>query len=222
MASFTIPCPKSSSFLRSGSTQHIWDQTHKISFAHLGFQVPSSILLSKRTQFTAYKVQAKLNEVTTEKSSSSLAVDKKQDSSLAKEATDSAYAVPNASCISAFMTQVSDLVKLVNSKDITELQLKQMGCELLIRKKETLEQPPVIPAAPFMMPPTFQQMVQPTLEATPVPASAPAPKTSLPAPAKSSGSSHPPLKCPMAGTFYRSPAPGEPPFVKVRGHITLL
>ncbi|GMP99101.1 hypothetical protein CsSME_00046718 [Camellia sinensis var. sinensis] len=25
----------------------------------------------------------------------------------------------------------------------------------------------------------------------------------------------PPLKCPMAGTFYRSPAPGEPPLVKV-------
>ncbi|XP_022888764.1 uncharacterized protein LOC111404215 isoform X1 [Olea europaea var. sylvestris] len=23
-----------------------------------------------------------------------------------------------------------------------------------------------------------------------------------------------PLKCPMAGTFYRSPAPGEPPFMK--------
>ncbi|CAL5339182.1 unnamed protein product [Camellia sinensis] len=28
-------------------------------------------------------------------------------------------------------------------------------------------------------------------------------------------SSLPPLKCPMAGTFYRSPAPGEPPLVKV-------
>jgi acetyl-CoA carboxylase biotin carboxyl carrier protein len=33
-------------------------------------------------------------------------------------------------------------------------------------------------------------------------------------PPKSSASSHPPLKCPMAGTFYRSPGPGEPAFVK--------
>lgn len=112
--------------------------------------------------------------------------------------------------------------RLVDSKDITELQLKQMGCELVIRKKEALEPPPVAPAAPFMMPPTFQQMVpaQPTPAAVPAPASAPTssapvPKPALPAPTKSSGSSHPPLKCPMAGTFYRSPAPGEPPFVKV-------
>lgn len=111
--------------------------------------------------------------------------------------------------------------RLVNSKDITELQLKQVGCELVIRKKEALE-PPVAPVGSFMMPPNFQQLMpaQPSAAAVaaPVPAptsSAHGPKPSLPAPTKSSGSSHPPLKCPMAGTFYRSPAPGEPPFVKV-------
>lgn len=110
--------------------------------------------------------------------------------------------------------------RLVDSKDITELQLKQMGCELLIRKKEALEPPPLAPAAPFMMPPNFHQVMpaqpSPAPMAAPVPtSSAPVPKPALPAPAKSSGSCHPPLKCPMAGTFYRSPAPGEPPFVKV-------
>jgi acetyl-CoA carboxylase biotin carboxyl carrier protein len=36
---------------------------------------------------------------------------------------------------------------------------------------------------------------------------------SPPTPAKSS---LPTVKSPMAGTFYRSPAPGEPPFIKVR------
>ncbi|KAL7167960.1 hypothetical protein ACSBR2_038400 [Camellia fascicularis] len=35
-----------------------------------------------------------------------------------------------------------------------------------------------------------------------------------PSPAKPK-SSHPPLKCSMAGTFYRCPTPGAPPFVKV-------
>lgn len=49
-------------------------------------------------------------------------------------------------------------------------------------------------------------------------ASAPAP--ALPAPPKPAQSSHLPLKCPMAGTFYRSPAPGEPPFVKVRSCVS--
>ncbi|KAG4113649.1 hypothetical protein ERO13_D13G237160v2 [Gossypium hirsutum] len=34
-------------------------------------------------------------------------------------------------------------------------------------------------------------------------------------PAKTTSSSHPPHKCPMAETFYRSPAPGELPFAKV-------
>lgn len=78
-----------------------------------------------------------------------------------------------------------------------------------------MPQPP--PAAPVyqMQPPLPHsppaQAIAPA-PATPAP-SAPAP--ALPAPAKTSASSHPPLKCPMAGTFYRCPGPGEPPFVKV-------
>lgn len=112
--------------------------------------------------------------------------------------------------------------RLVDSKDITELQLRQMGCELVIRKKEALELPLAAPAASFAMPPNFQQLMPaqpfPAATAPPAPAptsSAPLPKPALPAPAKSAGASHPPLKCPMAGTLYRSPAPGEPPFVMV-------
>ncbi|KAF8408187.1 hypothetical protein HHK36_007329 [Tetracentron sinense] len=130
--------------------------------------------------------------------------------------------VPDASSISAFMTQVADLVKLVDSRDIMELQLKQLDCELIIRKKEALPQPPS--AAPVMMQPHPHQSILPSqpspAQAIASPSPGPAPVTplsapSLPAPAKISKSSRPPLKCPMAGTFYRSPGPGEPPFVKV-------
>ncbi|KAL6504009.1 hypothetical protein OROGR_025932 [Orobanche gracilis] len=46
-----------------------------------------------------------------------------------------------------------------------------------------------------------------------VPTATPSPQP--PALPKAPIASNPPLKCPMAGTFYRSPAPGEPPFVKV-------
>ncbi|KAK1306487.1 hypothetical protein QJS10_CPA10g01956 [Acorus calamus] len=66
-----------------------------------------------------------------------------------------------------------------------------------------------------MMPPTSPQAMlpsQPPLAPAPAPA---APAPALPAPAKSGKSSLPPLKCPMAGTFYRCSGPGEPPFVKV-------
>ena len=109
--------------------------------------------------------------------------------------------------------------RLVDSRDIMELQLKQSDCELVIRKKEALQPPePVSPIVmPQYMPHAMFQTPPPAAVAAPAPSSpalrAPAP--SSPPPAKTGNSSHTPLKCPMAGTLYRSPAPGEPPFVKV-------
>lgn len=100
-----------------------------------------------------------------------------------------------------------------------ELQLKQLDCEVLIRKKEALPPPPT--PAPIMMaptqfpPPVVAPSHAPVTAPAPAPASLPPAKPGPAAAAKSPKSSHPPLKCPMAGTFYRSPAPGEPPFVKV-------
>ncbi|KAF5726333.1 biotin carboxyl carrier protein of acetyl-CoA carboxylase 1 chloroplastic isoform X1 [Tripterygium wilfordii] len=124
--------------------------------------------------------------------------------------------------ISEFITQVASLVKLVDSKDIVELQLKQLDWEVVIRKKEALPQPP--PPAPVAMMHSFPPSM--AMPATPPPAvpapsvpSPSAPAASPPSAAKPSKSSTPPLKCPMAGTFYRSAAPGEPPFVKVGDKI---
>lgn len=138
------------------------------------------------------------------------------------EATKEEPRLPDAPSISAFMNQVADLVELVDSRDIVELQLKQADCEVTIRKKDALQQPPV--SAPVYMgpPPSLQAMLPPQPPAAPVlalaasnpvpsmPSSSPAARAAQP-----STPSHPPLKCPMAGTFYRSPAPGAPPFVKV-------
>ncbi|KAE8702696.1 Biotin carboxyl carrier protein of acetyl-CoA carboxylase [Hibiscus syriacus] len=63
--------------------------------------------------------------------------------------------------------------------------------------------------------------VGPPMQTAPAPSDQAPPAASTlapsPAPPKSTKSSLPPLKCPMAGTFYRSPGPGEPPFVKVVG-----
>ncbi|KAK4717387.1 hypothetical protein R3W88_015725 [Solanum pinnatisectum] len=119
--------------------------------------------------------------------------------------------------ISNFISQVSSLVKLVDSRDVVELQLKQLDCEILIRKKEALPQPPAPAQAPLI-----QSYHVPSIQSNAPPPPAPAPAPALiqtpapfPAAAKSADSSLPPLKSPMAGTFYRSPAPGEPAFVKV-------
>ncbi|KAM3760975.1 hypothetical protein ACB098_01G232900 [Castanea mollissima] len=235
MASFTVPCPKTLLLRHSNSTnpnQPRPKQSLKLLSFHRGSSPRPSLLfgsslpnpIPNSKQSTVWKVCAQLNEVTAKKSSNSAPVPSTQPGFASSEGRDqSSHPVPDpssdVSSISAFMSQVSDLVKLVDSRDISELQLKQMDCELIIRKKEALQQ--AAPSAPVVsMPPhlnyaTLPSPPPPATAAAPAspPPSAPAP--ALPAPAKASASSHPPLKCPMAGTFYRSPGPGEPPFVKV-------
>lgn len=126
--------------------------------------------------------------------------------------------------ISAFMDEATRLIMLVDTSDVSELQLKHDDFELVIRKKEALAQPTPPPPAPVHYPPYFPPqyaMPPPPAPATTDPvASAPsAPPAAaglpaLPAPSGGAKSSLPPLKSPMAGTFYRSPAPNTPPFVK--------
>ncbi|PIA63023.1 hypothetical protein AQUCO_00200799v1 [Aquilegia coerulea] len=242
-SSFTVPCPKSSCLLNGSQLQS--QQQHKyqskISFQSKSGNVssssssflPGSSSVDQKPRFfqsqgaalvksTIWKVQAQLSEVA-EKSTNSAPVPKDKlevPASAEEEKPAVQTAVPDASSITAFMTQVSDLVKLVDSRDITELHLKQLDCELIIRKKEALPQPPA--AAPvYMMQPPNQHVFPSQPPPAPAPASA-SPASSaraLPAPAMSNKSSHPPLKCPMAGTFYRCPGPGEPPFVKVGDKI---
>lgn len=79
-----------------------------------------------------------------------------------------------------------------------------------------MHQPHIVAAPVVMAPPSFSQAPQLPPASAPAPAAA-APASSAPALSKPK-SSHPPLKCPMAGTFYRSPGPGAPPFVKVNTH----
>ncbi|KAF5735590.1 biotin carboxyl carrier protein of acetyl-CoA carboxylase 2 chloroplastic [Tripterygium wilfordii] len=228
MASISVPCPKISSLAPvQGSLQGpCLPQNQRVSFpqssnprpfgssSHIGFQLP------KEKQPSVWKAHARLNKVATEESSDSAQVlDAKSKAASSDE--EDGKVIPDAASIVAFMTQVSDIVKLVDSRDIVELQLKQQDCEVIIRKKEALQQP--APAAPVLPPMFSHTMVSSPPPAAPVvaPAAAPAspppsaPAPALPAPAKTSTSSHPSVKCPMAGTFYKCPAPGEPPFVKV-------
>ena len=122
--------------------------------------------------------------------------------------------------ISIYLFNIISTGRLVDSRDIVELQLKQADCELMIRKKEAMQPPPAT-VAPVPQPSPYP--THPSLPPSPSPAAASAPASpppskaapALPSPGKTSTSSHLPLKCPMAGTFYRSPAPSEPPFVKV-------
>ncbi|RWR73025.1 biotin carboxyl carrier protein [Cinnamomum micranthum f. kanehirae] len=170
--------------------------------------------------------RAQLNEVSVDGSSNASTSPSKNSEVPAlveKDANEPSLEAPvSEEYISEFINQVASLVKLVDSRDIVELQLKQRNCELIIRKKEALPQLPG-PAPVVMMHSPSPPAAMPSHYPPPQPATAPAPASPAPstsAPtaltaAKPPKSSLPPLKCPMAGTFYRSPGPGEPPFVKV-------
>ncbi|XP_021283415.1 biotin carboxyl carrier protein of acetyl-CoA carboxylase, chloroplastic isoform X2 [Herrania umbratica] len=180
----------------------------------------------QHSQNCSIVVKAQLNEVAVGGSSNASAtspVKSGRPTAEAKDAKPSSDASPPAlateESISEFLNQVSSLVKLVDSRDIVELQLKQLDCELIIRKKEAMSQPPSAAPVVMMQSPSLPSVMPPN-PAVPAPApSGPAPPAPTPAPSlaapKSAKSSLPPLKCPMAGTFYRSPGPGEPAFVKV-------
>ncbi|XP_017972564.1 PREDICTED: biotin carboxyl carrier protein of acetyl-CoA carboxylase 2, chloroplastic-like [Theobroma cacao] len=227
MASFSVPCAKSSVLLRSSPLipSHNLKQNH-----FFGFQIVNVYdaaikdrilffnhdrLWSSQNQFRTLKVHAQVNEVAVEKSLNSAPIIEITSEEKGKQG------IPDLQSIAAFMNQVADLIKLIDSRDIVELQLKQPVCEITIRKKEALPQPGIAPPVITMQatPPTIlPSPLPPSEQVTPPTSSSPAAMPSAPeahAPPQPSKSSHPPLKCPMAGTFYRSPAPGAPPFVKV-------
>ncbi|MCI24234.1 biotin carboxyl carrier protein of acetyl-CoA carboxylase chloroplastic-like, partial [Trifolium medium] len=107
---------------------------------------------------------------------------------------------------------VPQISRLVDSRDIVELKLKQLNCEVLIRKKEAMPQPEYAPQPAVVYSPPSQTAPPVVPSHTQAPRT-PSPSTS-PLALKPPKSSRPPLKSPMAGTFYRSPGPAEPPFVK--------
>ncbi|KAI3759252.1 hypothetical protein L6452_06927 [Arctium lappa] len=228
MASFTVNYPKTSALFAAqpnpkqnpkprNSSVVLFQSDSKSNRALIAGSSSLGLQSSKRNQNDVMRVSAQLNEIALEKSSNSApASDKLEESTKISPPETS---VPDAASITAFMNQVAGLVQLVDSRDIMELELKQHNFEVLIRKKEALPLPPAAPMVMMQSQPQAMYQSQPPppqfapASSGPAP-SASAPAAALPAPAKPK-SSHPPLKCPMAGTFYRAPAPGAPAFVKV-------
>ncbi|KAI7742150.1 hypothetical protein M8C21_032195 [Ambrosia artemisiifolia] len=216
MASFSVCCPKTCALIANHNLKH--QNTSLLLQSYFKFSSGSSsssslkIQATKRNQNGVVKVSARRDEA---QGKSSNSAPPSEDSS---KVSSTETAVLDVASITAFMDQVAGLVKLVDSRDIMELQLKQDGCEVVIRKKEALAPPPAPPMVMMQssQPQAMYHSPPPPSQAAPsssTPASSASPPA-LPAPAKPK-SSHPPLKSPMAGTLYRAPAPGAPPFVKV-------
>lgn len=128
--------------------------------------------------------------------------------------TKSAAPAPAASACTYDLKQIREIVELMAANDLTYFHSEQKGAKLELRRgsdlntiKDLLKNMPVAAAA------------APVAVAS-APAAAPAVAAAAPsAPAASSTPSNEPvgptINSPMVGTFYRSSAPGEKPFVNV-------
>jgi acetyl-CoA carboxylase biotin carboxyl carrier protein len=125
--------------------------------------------------------------------------------------------------------EVQDLVKLLSKLEIAEFKIKDGEFQLSVRTKHyqlstekgaiagPAAQPSVMPVAPISQP-FVSQVPAPAPQAAPAPAEAPAteaPKGEGKQDGAGDESRYVPVKSPMVGTFYRSPSPDKPAYVKV-------
>ena len=103
------------------------------------------------------------------------------------------------------INQIRELVRVAEESGVGEIVVEEEGARIAVRMPGAVSAPaagaaaaPAVPAA--------------TAAPAPAPAAAPAPANNHPA-------SWHCVKAPMVGTFYASPAPGEPPFVKVGDEV---
>jgi acetyl-CoA carboxylase biotin carboxyl carrier protein len=126
------------------------------------------------------------------------------------------------------LADIQKLIEVLGKSSLDELELEMGGSRLKLSKH-----PPQVPNAPVVAPasqPVFQTFAVPHTSMAPGPAPeaakaapsgpGPIPESAdllLPRVSPAPGSVE--LKSPMVGTFYRSPAPGADPFVKIGDRV---
>jgi acetyl-CoA carboxylase biotin carboxyl carrier protein len=107
--------------------------------------------------------------------------------------------------------ELKELIEFLIEKDISEFELERGDVKVRIKRGADAQQIPVItPVAAVPAMPTMTAAAPvPPVSATPAPAAPEIPAT----PAEAEEELHL-VKSPIVGTFYESPAPGAPPFIK--------
>lgn len=112
------------------------------------------------------------------------------------------------------LSEIKELIKLVDQSSLQELEIENEGSRLSIRKPNKSE--PVYVSAPVQH--TYAPTAQ-TNYANSTPAAFEAPAASA-GQAKQEDSSLHKIVSPMVGTFYQSASPGSAPFVSVGTKVT--
>lgn len=131
------------------------------------------------------------------------------------------------------LAQIKELLKIVAESGVAEVEIEEDEFKLIVRKNAptVMVQQPMYPPYGFPMSPA----PMPGAVAPPIPQpNPPAATNPTPAPAAQTGAAEPVpveareekraeneviVKAPIVGTFYRSPAPGEAPFVEVGDEV---
>ena len=95
------------------------------------------------------------------------------------------------------LDEIKDLMAAMNDADMSEVSIKEKGFEIVLKRGVSQTAAPAMHHAPAAMAP---------------PTEAPAPKEGKPQVSESSDLF---ITSPMVGTFYASPSPDDPAFVKV-------
>jgi acetyl-CoA carboxylase biotin carboxyl carrier protein len=102
----------------------------------------------------------------------------------------------------ADLETISKLADIVNEKELSEITITANEQTITIKGKKAMPVPP----PPIMGAPVFPA-------GAPTPAAPAAPEAPAPAVDDANGGNI--VKSPIVGTYYRSPSPDKPPFVKV-------
>ncbi len=112
--------------------------------------------------------------------------------------------------------ELRELVTTLSQTDISELTLKSAHFELTLRKQGAMPVPAASAAGADVAAPVSLPAPEGVMSAAaPVPTAPASPSTPPPSADKNLLE----IASPMVGTFYRSPAPDEPPFVNVGDRI---
>lgn len=112
--------------------------------------------------------------------------------------------------------QLNELLKLIKKLDFAEFKMQDGDFSITIRSEYKPGHKPA-PQIVSMAAPAAPQIQQP---AAPV-AAAPVPDIPTPKPAEPDNSKLVEIRSPIVGTFYRSPSPDKPPYVKVGDSVAV-
>ncbi|HEX8924987.1 MAG TPA: acetyl-CoA carboxylase biotin carboxyl carrier protein [Terriglobales bacterium] len=110
--------------------------------------------------------------------------------------------------------ELKELIEFLVEKDISEFELERGDIKLRVKRPSAQTIAPVVLPAPVMAAPAAVPVataVAAPVQAAPAAAANAAP---TPVPAQEEEAGLHTVKSPIVGTFYESPSPGSPPFVK--------